>query len=134
VSDLVARLESLRPKDDAVTLQDTCGISYYTLSATVDPGYSVGRATADASFVEFGPPSPWTKTLFTSAWASSTAGTQYSSHQDTYTPPGTFNEPTAYAQTGATYNCKRLSAYASITANGCSYYDAQSDDYDGCQF
>ncbi|HYV46139.1 MAG TPA: hypothetical protein VFA20_14815, partial [Myxococcaceae bacterium] len=107
--------------------------SDYSLSATVSPG-SVGHATADASFVEFGPPSPWTKTLFTQAWAHSTAGTQYDSHQHTYTPPGTFNEPTASAQTGPTMNCKQLSAYASINANGCDFYVSYSEDYDSCQF
>ena len=135
LSDLVARLEGMRPKDTATpTLQDTCGTSYYELSATVSPGYSVGSATADAMFVEFGPPSPWTKTLLTQAWASSSAGTQYSAHQDTYEPGGTNYEPTAYAQTGPTYNCKRLSAYASISANGCSFYAAEADEFDSCGF
>jgi len=135
ISGLVAHLEGLRPNPrQPSTLEDTCGVSYYSLSATVNPGYSVGSATADASFVEFGPPSPWSKTLFTQAWGQNSAGTRYDSHSDTYTPPGTFSEPTAYIQTPASYSCKRLSAYASITANGCSFYAAESDDYDSCQF
>lgn len=136
VSDLVSRLEGLRPRSGVTTLQDTCGVSDYTLSATVDPGYTVGSATADASYVEFGPPSPYSKTLLTQAWGQNSAGTRYDSHSDTYSGPGTFTEPTAYIQTPASYSCKRLSAFSSITANDCpgAFYASESDDYDGCQF
>jgi hypothetical protein len=132
MSDLVARLQAMLPTDSSVTLQDTCGVSYYTLSPSVDPGYTVGRAQADASFTEFGPPSPWSKTLTTYAFAQSTANQQSSEHDDTFWPPGTFYETTAYAQTGPTYGCKRLQAFAAIGANGCDFYASDDAEYDTC--
>jgi hypothetical protein len=136
VGGLVARLEGLVPKDSGVTLQAECGTSGWGLSASVSLGYTMGSATANAGYVEFGPPSPYSKTLFTQAWASSSAGTQYDSHEHTYSGAGTFNEPAASAQTGPTYNCKRLFAYSSISSNDCpgGFYAAESDDYDSCQF
>jgi hypothetical protein len=132
LAEVVSRLEQapVRPAD-AQGLQN-CGVSYYDLSATVSPGFAYGSASAAADLTEFGPPSPWTKDVYTTAYATSSANTQSDPKGYVFYPPGWYSQSSS-ASTGPAF-CQVLYSIAYIRANGCDGgYDGASDEIDTCQ-
>lgn len=125
MAEIVSQLEQLKVEPTAapgqLTIQD-CGVSSYSLSANVYPGFASGSATASASYTEFGPPSPWSKTLYTYAKATSYSGITYGNpgpFSGVFSGVGTFSVPTASTQSGIDF-CQHLVARAYIYAPGCS--------------
>jgi len=136
VAGIVAHLEQLKidrgPGAPSLSSLQTCGVSGYSLTPTVSLGVYWHSADAGSGYTEFGPPSPWSKTLYTYARAqAATGGGGSQTFTNTFSGAGTFSVPNAHAQVG-TYGCKRLLAYASITANGCSGFDSLTEDFNDC--
>jgi hypothetical protein len=135
LADTIAHLEQLKVERDApgTSSLSTCGASGYSLTANVYPGFAYGSSEAGAGYVEFGPPSPWSKTLYARAWAASGAGSQYPAPRSgTFSGAGTFSIPTVSAMAGPDF-CQRLYAFSSITANGCpGGYDSRTEYMDTC--
>jgi len=137
MADIVAHLEQLKvePGVPGQSSLSTCGASGYSLAANVYPGFAYGGSEAGAGYVEFGPPSPWSKTLYARAYAASGVGTDYPpASSGTFSGAGTFSIPTVSASTGPDF-CQRLWAYSWINANNCpDGFDSAWDDVDTCDF
>lgn len=120
MAEIVARLEGLTVEPGVTGLQstgETCGANY-KLVVNVYPSFAYGSSRAEASYVEFGPPSPWSKNLYTYAYASSGPYTGDEHHYGTFSGAGTFSVPTSNAATGPDF-CQHLIAWSYINPNGC---------------
>jgi len=122
MAEIVAKLEGLTVESGGPSLQGEktgylCG-AYYGLEAHAYPGFAYGNSDASAGYTEFGPPSPWSKTLYTYAYASSGVYTEDEYHSGTFSGAGMFEVLDSTAVTGPDF-CQHLIGFSYINANGC---------------
>lgn len=113
LAEVVARLEVARTPQES---GDVCG-GYFNVTAGVAGGALRGRAWADASYSELGPPRLASKSLDTYASAFSNVGFADDPDGVTFTGAGAYAVSSAAATGSST--CQELMAWAVFQASNC---------------